>query len=65
MRELNIRSREKLLGLVEAGDATGAERFWREHLEESGKVVFSAYQAGMPIDMVPMPEPDSAKKAAG
>ena len=65
MRELNIRSREKLLGLVEAGDATGAERFWREHLEESGKVVFSAYQAGMPIDMVPMPEPDSAKKAVG
>lgn len=65
MRELNIRSREKLLGLVEAGDGAGAEHFWREHLEQSGKVVFSAYQAGMPIDMVPMPEPDNAKKVAG
>jgi GntR family transcriptional repressor for pyruvate dehydrogenase complex len=63
MRELNIRSREKLLGFVEAGDGAGAEAFWREHLEGSGKVVFSAYQAGMPIDMVPVPE--SEKKAAG
>jgi GntR family transcriptional repressor for pyruvate dehydrogenase complex len=65
MRELNIRSREKLLGLVESGDGAGAEAFWREHLEQSGKVVFSAYQAGMPIDMVPVPEAESAKKAAG
>jgi DNA-binding FadR family transcriptional regulator len=63
MRELNIRSREKLLGFVEAGDGVGAEAFWREHLEGSGKVVFSAYQAGMPIDMVPVPE--SGNKAAG
>ena len=65
MRELNIRSREKLIGLVEAGDAAGAEAFWREHLEESGKVVFSAYQAGMPIDMVPVPEQGEPRKAAG
>lgn len=63
MRELNIRSREKLLGLVEAGDGAEAERFWREHLEESGKVVFSAYQAGMPIDMVPVP--DETQRASG
>jgi DNA-binding FadR family transcriptional regulator len=63
MRELNIRSREKLLGFVEAGDAAMAEQFWREHLEESGKVVFSAYQAGMPIDMVPLLA--SVKTAAG
>ncbi len=65
MRELNIRSREKLLGLVEAGDGPGAEHFWREHLEESGKVVFSAYQAGMPIDMVPVPAQNTGKQASG
>lgn len=65
MRELNIRSREKLLGFVEAGDGAGAEAFWREHLEGSGKVVFSAYQAGMPIDMVPVPDAGEVKKAAG
>ena len=63
MRELNIRSREKLLALVEAGDGAGAEKFWAEHLEQSGKVVFSAYQAGMPIDMVPVPQA-KAKPAA-
>jgi DNA-binding FadR family transcriptional regulator len=65
MRELNIRSREKLLGLVEAGDGANAERFWREHLEESGKVVFSAYQAGMPIDMVPVPLTEEQQRANG
>jgi len=65
MRELNIRSREKLLGLVESGNGAEAERYWREHLEESGKVVFSAYQAGMPIDMVPVPKAERTKKAAG
>jgi DNA-binding FadR family transcriptional regulator len=65
MRELNIRSRERLLGFVEAGDSAAAENFWREHLEESGKVVFSAYQAGMPIDMVPLPSLSGAQRAIG
>ncbi|MBV1918513.1 MAG: GntR family transcriptional regulator [Sphingomonadaceae bacterium] len=55
MRELNIRCREKLLSLIEAGDGQIAEKYWRDHLEESGKVVFSAYQAGMPIDVVQIP----------
>lgn len=55
MRELNIRSREKMLSLIREGDATGAENHWREHLEGSGKVVFSTYQARMPIDMVQLP----------
>lgn len=65
MRELNIRSREKLIGLVEAGDGAGAEGFWREHLEGSGKVVFSAYQGGRPIDMVSIPEENGKRKATG
>jgi len=65
MRELNIRSREKLTVLVEAGDSAGAESFWRKHLEQSGKVVFSAYQGGKPIDMVPLPEADQSRKVSG
>lgn len=50
MRRLNIRAREKLLGLVRAGEASAAESFWAKHLEASGEVVFSAYQGRMPID---------------
>jgi DNA-binding FadR family transcriptional regulator len=56
MRKLNIRGREKLLELVRKGDADGAETFWKKHLEGSGAVVFSAYQANMPIDVVQLPQ---------
>ncbi|MDG2003525.1 MAG: GntR family transcriptional regulator [Novosphingobium sp.] len=57
MRRLNVRSREKLLELVRAGDAVGAKAHWRTHLEASGEVVFSTYQAQMPIDVVQLPPP--------
>lgn len=56
MRQLNIRSRERLLELIEEGNGAGAEEYWRDHLEKSGAVVFSAYEAGMTIDMVQLPE---------
>lgn len=52
MRKLNVRGRVKLLELVEAGDAAAAEAFWRKHLEGSGAVVFTAYRAQMPINVV-------------
>lgn len=55
MRELNIRGRERLLDLVSEGNGEEAEQHWRAHIEQSGKVVFSAYQARMPIDMVQLP----------
>lgn len=56
MRKLNIRGRERLLELIEEGRGAAAEEYWREHLEKSGDVVFSAYEAGMTIDMVQLPE---------
>jgi DNA-binding FadR family transcriptional regulator len=52
LRNLNIRSREKMLDLIEASDAAGAEAFWKKHLEGSGAVVFTAYRGQMPIDVV-------------
>jgi DNA-binding FadR family transcriptional regulator len=55
MRVLNIRGREKIIELIRAGDEAEAERFWREHLEASGEIVFSAYRAQMPIDVVQLP----------
>ena len=57
MRNWNVRSREKMIELVKAGDAAEAEAFWRKHLEVSGEVVFSSYRAQMPIDVVQLPAP--------
>ena len=55
MRKLNVRAREKMIELISAGDAAGAETYWREHLEASGEIVFSAYRGQMPIDVVQLP----------
>jgi GntR family transcriptional repressor for pyruvate dehydrogenase complex len=55
MRKLHIRGREKMLDLVKKGDADGAETFWKTHLQGSGAVVFSAYRANMPINVVQLP----------
>jgi DNA-binding FadR family transcriptional regulator len=52
MRELNIRARERLLQLIRDGLASEAEAFWRTHLERTAKVMFSAYRAQMPINVV-------------
>lgn len=52
MMLLNIRGRERLLELIKRGDAEEAEKFWRSHLIGTGKVVFSAYRAQMPIDVL-------------
>jgi DNA-binding FadR family transcriptional regulator len=55
MRRLNIRAREKMLTLIRTGAAEEAENYWREHLAGSGAVVFSAYKAQVPIDVVQLP----------
>jgi DNA-binding FadR family transcriptional regulator len=55
MRELNIRGRERLVQLIREGKSAEAEAFWRKHLERTGEVVFSAYRARMPIDVVQLP----------
>ena len=56
MRKLNVKSRAKLIELIEAGNAEGAEAFWRKHLDESGAIVFTAYRAQMPIDVLRPPQ---------
>jgi DNA-binding FadR family transcriptional regulator len=56
MRELNIRGREKVLQLIREGKDSAAEEFWRNHLGRTAEVVFSAYRAQMPIDVVQLPE---------
>jgi hypothetical protein len=55
MRELNIRAREKLVQLIRDGNASEAEVFWKNHLKRSAEVVFSAYRAQMPIDVLQVP----------
>ncbi len=60
MRELNIRGREKLLQLIKDGDADAAEDFWRTHVARTGQVIFSAYRAQMPIDVVQLPDSTAA-----
>jgi DNA-binding GntR family transcriptional regulator len=37
-----IRSQQELLRYLEAGDADGAERHWKRHLEAAGSVVLGA-----------------------
>jgi DNA-binding FadR family transcriptional regulator len=59
MRKLNVRGREKMLEIVRSGDAEGAEAFWKKHLEGSDAVVFPAYKAQMPINVVQLPEDDA------
>jgi DNA-binding FadR family transcriptional regulator len=59
MRNLNIRARERMLNLVRSGAGEEAEAFWKKHLGESGAVVFSAYQAQVPIDVVERPPEES------
>lgn len=36
---LSLKSKEKFIGLIAAGDADGAEALWRKHLELTHKVL--------------------------
>src|SRR5438477_4646948 len=38
-RQRGLKTHEKLVGLIEAGDADGAETFWRKHLESIDKLI--------------------------
>ena len=52
MQWKGIRAREKLLALIEAGEAEEAEKYWRHHVETATKVVVGAYRGQMPIDVL-------------
>jgi DNA-binding FadR family transcriptional regulator len=51
-RRRAIRSHEKLVGLVEAGDGERAERHWRNHVEVAGKLILSAVGAKTVVDLL-------------
>jgi len=42
VRRRGLRSQQRLLELVEAGDAAGAEDHWREHMRVVGRVMLSS-----------------------
>lgn len=47
-----IRSFDKLIALIEAGDGAGAEAHWRLHVINSNKSWLDPNQAGTPIDVL-------------
>jgi DNA-binding FadR family transcriptional regulator len=51
MRRRAIRSQERLVDLLEAGDGAGAEAHWRSHMAAVGKVILGR-QASTVVDLV-------------
>ena len=47
-----LKSFEKLIGFIEAGDANGAEKHWRLHMENVGKVWANDRRSTVPIDLL-------------
>ena len=52
LKRKGIRSQEKLIELIEAGDPDSAEAFWRLHLENYNKTVFHNQQYEQVIDLL-------------
>jgi DNA-binding GntR family transcriptional regulator len=51
-RQRGLKAHEKLAGLIEAGDAEGAEAFWRKHLESIDKLIRESFAVDRPIDLL-------------
>jgi DNA-binding FadR family transcriptional regulator len=51
VRRRGIRSQERLLGLLEAGDGAAAEAHWRSHMQVVGKVMLGQ-QASTVVDLL-------------
>jgi len=51
-RTRGLRAHEKLVALIEAGDADGAETFWRKHLESIDKLIRDSFAVDRPIDLL-------------
>jgi DNA-binding FadR family transcriptional regulator len=51
-RQRGLKAHEKLLALIEAGDAEGAEAFWRRHLESIDKLIREGFAVERPIDLL-------------
>lgn len=50
--QLSIKSHEKLLGLIQAGDSKTAVAYWVDHLERVRKVLFKYHEAIEVIDVL-------------
>ena len=46
-----VRSHEKLVGLIEAGDADGAEAHWRRHVQKAAQATLDAAGAKAVVDL--------------
>ncbi len=51
-RQRGLKAHEKLVGLIEAGDADGAETFWRKHLESIDKLIRESFAVDRAIDLL-------------
>ncbi len=45
------RTRQKLIDLIRAGDADGAEKLWRDHLSEAGRVMSEGLGGARVVDL--------------
>lgn len=50
--KLGVRSEKKLVDLVEAGDANGAERHMTSHLKRSARIVFKTISPDTPVEVL-------------
>jgi len=51
-RQRGLKAHEKLLALIEAGDADAAELFWRKHLESIEKLIRDNFAVDRSIDLL-------------
>ena len=51
-RRRAIRSHEKLVGLVEAGESERAERHWRNHMDVASKLILNSVGAKTVVDLL-------------
>jgi GntR family transcriptional repressor for pyruvate dehydrogenase complex len=59
---LSIAARERLLGLIERGEADEAEHFWRGHLVAMGELVLGVYGASTMVDVLSDPDLDARRR---
>jgi DNA-binding FadR family transcriptional regulator len=50
--QAGLRSQEKLVGLIDAGDGAEAEAHWRRHMENAAKVWLSGGAGEAVVDWV-------------
>jgi hypothetical protein len=52
LQNKNQRSLQKLIDMIEQHDAVNAEDFWREHLSEASKYLFTDGKGALVIDLL-------------